>query len=229
MSGNANNTSSCLSDKKLHFLHGFAWVMLLAGIAAILLIIGAMYCYAEQYNLWGDFLSAMGRTSIHGNKYDNLTGCLVFNTGLTIAGICTGTYFVLRGLHGKKLIGIPLILFGSVGGFLLMTTGLIPFDVWPDGHNYSIYIAAGLLAACLVLCGLQGNSLFGSRENNISWLFMSLFVGICWLGLQDISKHGFLQHCGVIQQKLMVFYFWFFMIRHVILLLFATRSRKNGK
>lgn len=209
-------------------LHCFSWVLFAAGILAIGLIIGAMGCYAEKYDFFGDFLSAMGRRRIGDGSIDNLAACLVFNTGLVIAGICTGAYFVLRGLKARKFIGYPLIFLGGVGGFLLMTTGLIPFDIWPAGHNYSIYTSANMLSVSLLLCGLQGDSLFSSRENNISWLTTTLFVGVCWVVLQQLSVRNMLVHGGVMQQKLMVFYLWCFMIRHAVLLISRTSGNRHA-
>jgi len=214
-------------EARLFFLHTVSWWLLAAGVVAIGLIIGAMGCYAERYEFFGDYLSAMGRYRIHNGEVDNLSACLVFNSGLVISGISCGGYFVLRGLYARKLLGIPMIFLGGIGGLLLLTTGLIPFDIWPDGHNYSIYASAHMLSVSLLLCGIQGNSVFSSRENNISWLVMTLFVGCCWMAIQCLIDYKMISHGGVLQQKLMVFFLWCFMFRNAILLIARTRQENN--
>lgn len=215
-------------EQVLARLHAFSGRLLFAGLFALFLIIGAMHCYAEKYDFFGDFLSAMGRLRIHGGKVNNLPACLVFNAGLVISGLSTTAYFVLRGLNARKPLGPPLIFLGGLGGLLLLATGLIPFDLWPNGHNYSIYTSAVLLSLSLLLCSLQGDSLFGSRENNHTWLIMTLFVGCCWLVIQRLIMLGLLPCGRVLQQKLMVFYFWCFMFRHALLLYTATMPSADG-
>ncbi len=198
--------------------------MFIAGPLAAAMILVSMFTYPIPYLWHGHYLSAMGLTVLPDGRPNNFTW-LVFNSALVISGVLCASYFVLRGRNAAaKPLGTAVAAAGIIGGIGLAAIGFVPYNIQPDVHNWATYAASAGFAAAMLLGLLERDGAFGSREDNISWALFTLFTGLVWYGLAWLRGHGLIGRtlCGEFQQKMIVLFFWIYMMRHAFTLYFNT-------
>ncbi len=204
----------------------YSVVLLIAGALATAMILVSMFTFPIPY-LWHEhYLSAMGMTVLPNQTPNNLT-YLLFNAALVLAGVLGAGYFLLRGRAMRPpAAGYAVLAAGLIGGIGLAAIGLTPYNLAPDIHNLSTYLASAGFALAMLLCLFERDSVFGSRENNVTWALMTLLIGLIWYGLEWLCRHRLIggTPCGQFQQKMIVLFFWLFMMRHAFTLFFNTKK-----
>lgn len=202
-------------------------LLLLACVFGVaLLIFAAMLTYPIDYRWEKLHLSALGLTSLRDGTPNPVSAAL-FNSALILAGVMTGSYFFFRGNRaGRPMLTWVLRLAGIVGGAGLAGIGLTPYNLAPHLHDYCTWIAsAGLILGVITAAGSVRESGTTPAENQI-WIWTGLFTLLIWIALEYLRRLGQLPNTPVsqLQQKILVLFFWLYMLWNSLALLRARRK-----
>jgi len=223
-STNKNKTNEVAPKMKKanRFARGFILCILLVTV-----LIGlAIAFYPMPYSWPRDFLSALGLTTLN-NNIPNLISSILFNTALLISGIMSACYFCFRGQNTKNKIKRYLLWFlGIVSDIGLFGIGLFIYNIAPDIHNLCTGIAAWGIGSAIILCPKSAEILKYRLSEDILWILFGLFVAILWISL-NVLRGTMLPWTPTaqIQQKIMIGFFWLYMIWNSISLFLRTQTK----
>ena len=186
-----------------------------------------MIFYPIPYSWPKQFLSALGATRLR-NGTSNMLSSILFNIALLLSGVMSAFYFYLRGQKTKgKIKKYLLPFFGIVGGIGLLGIGFFPYNVAPNIHNLCTGIAAWGIGPAIILCPNSAKILKFRLSEDILWILFGLFVAVLWISL-NVLRHTMLPWTPTaqIQQKIMIGFFWMYILWNSIALFLRTKTKK---
>ena len=181
------------------------------------MIVGAAVGYPVPYRWSSQYLSALGLIYLNGD-IANFFSASLFNCSLVLAGVLSAVYFCQQAVAWGRWRCILSHAVGLLGGSGLAAIGLIPFDLHPVWHNQATYVASGALGLSILLCSLGSPPAGCRRSEETLWLLFGLFCLFFWLMLKPIAGNG------PICQKLVIGFFWLYMLWHGVALQLHVRK-----
>lgn len=158
----------------------FAWILLAAVLLTPILILISIACYPGTWPWEKMYLSSLGLTVLPDGR-PNLFAALFFNSSLILGGIAAGAFFTFRAkCCDKKMLRILLWCAGLTGGAALAGIGLLPYNLFPDPHNWCTWIASAAFAVAILTNAAAVKNSGTTLSENLLWLVHGSFIVLIW-------------------------------------------------
>lgn len=196
-------------------------------VAALLMAIAAAV-YAKPYSWSGEYLSAMGWTSLRDGT-PNLASSICFNASLISCGLLCFWYFLLRLRYGSgsRVRHWAMFAMAVIGSAGLVGIGCTPENLHPYIHNACTKVIIAWFLCIVSACAARRDDLFAKRGENAVWLLFALYALFFahLLRLRINVPPDALPHTpiGQINQKMVILAFFIYMWGQIIRLYVNTR------
>lgn len=205
----------------------FVLFLLAAVLLTPVLILISAGCYPGTWPWEKMYLSSLGLTVLPDGR-PNPVAALFFNSSLILGGIAAGAFFAYRAKYSDWIM-LRILLWGAglTGGAALAGIGLLPYNLFPDPHNWCTWISSAAFAVAIVASAAAVKHSGTTVSENLLWLLHGSFILLIWAVLQYLRRRGMLPSTptGQIQQKIIIFFFWLYMLWNSLQLCRVKRKK----